>query len=132
MNKATFSFRTFTTFILAWTFLALVVSGTVLYVSPPARIANWTRWSVVAWTKQQWQAVRTLSAIVFLTGGLFHLLKFNWKAFVAYLRGAAGTSCLSDSWAAHSRQGDRGERVSLESPQTGARIEAIVQMRVTR
>jgi Domain of unknown function (DUF4405) len=98
MIKTTFSFRTFTTLILAWTFLALMVSGTVLYVSPPGRIANWTRWSIIALTKQQWQAVHTLSAIVFLTGGLFHLLKFNWKAFVAYLRRRGGETGLRFRW----------------------------------
>lgn len=86
MNDTRFNYRTFTTLILAWTFVALIVSGTILYVSPPGRIANWTRWSIFSLTKQQWQAVHTLSAIVFLAGGLFHLLKFNWKAFVNYLR----------------------------------------------
>ena len=86
MSDTRFNYRTFTTLILAWTFLALTISGTVLYVSPPGRIANWTRWSIFALTKQQWQAVHTLSAIVFLAGGLFHLLKFNWKAFTNYLR----------------------------------------------
>jgi Domain of unknown function (DUF4405) len=86
MSDTRFNYRSFTTLILAWTFLALTVSGTILYVSPPGRIANWTRWGMLALTKQQWQAVHTLSAIVCLAGGLFHLLKFNWKVFVNYLR----------------------------------------------
>ena len=71
---------------LAWAFLALVISGTVLYVAPPGRIANWTRWQLIILTKEQWQAIHTLTAIVFLVGGLFHLLKFNWRAFLTYLR----------------------------------------------
>jgi len=86
MSQKRFNFRSFTTLILAWTFLALIGSGVVLYISPPGRIANWSDWRIVALTKQQWQAIHTLSAIVFLTGGLFHLLKFNWKVFVAYLK----------------------------------------------
>jgi hypothetical protein len=86
MARKSYSFRTFTSFILAWTFLALVASGAVLYIAPPGRIANWTRWQLIILTKEQWQAVHTLTAIVFLIGGLFHILKFNWKAFIAYLR----------------------------------------------
>jgi len=35
-----FSFRTFTSLILAWSFPALIVSGAVLYVAPPGRIAR--------------------------------------------------------------------------------------------
>jgi hypothetical protein len=37
-------------------------------------------------TKEQWQAAHTLTAVVFPVGGLFHLLKFNWKSFLTHLR----------------------------------------------
>jgi hypothetical protein len=86
MARRGFNFRSFTSFILAWTFIALVVSGAVLYIAPPGRVANWTRWQLIILTKEKWQAVHTLTAIVFLVGGLFHLLKFNWKSFLLYLR----------------------------------------------
>ena len=86
MASKRFNFRTFTSFILAWCFLTLIISGAILYVAPPGRIANWTRWQLVVLTKEQWQAVHTLTAIVFLVGGLFHLLKFNWRAFLAYMK----------------------------------------------
>jgi hypothetical protein len=86
MARKTFNSRTFTTFLLAWTFLVLILSGIMLYVSPPGRIANWNDWRLLALTKARWQAVHTLTALVFLVGGLFHLLKFNWKVFLAYLR----------------------------------------------
>ena len=79
MASKNFSFKTFTSFILAWSFLALIISGAVLYVAPAGRIANWTRWQLIILTKEQWQAVHTLAAIVFLIGGLFHLLKFKLK-----------------------------------------------------
>jgi uncharacterized membrane protein len=86
MSRRGFNFRSFTSFILTWTFLTLVVSGAVLYIAPPGRIANWTRWQLMILTKEQWQALHTLTAVVFLVGGLFHLLKFNWKSFLIYLR----------------------------------------------
>jgi hypothetical protein len=93
MNRRQFSFRTFTSFILAWTFLALVVSGAVLYVAPPGRIANWTNWQLLILRKEQWQAVHVLTAIMFLVGGIFHLLRFNWKPFFSYLKNRTG-NCL--------------------------------------
>jgi hypothetical protein len=85
MARKGFNFRSFTSFILAWTFLTLVVSGAVLYIAPPGRIANWTRWQLILLSKEQWQGVHTLTAVVFLVGGFFHLLKFNWKSFLTYL-----------------------------------------------
>jgi len=36
-------------------------------------------------TKSQWQGVHVLTAAVFLVCGLFHLLKFNWHLFWAYV-----------------------------------------------
>jgi hypothetical protein len=34
--------------------------------------------------------VHTLTAVVFLVGGFSHLLKFNWRSFLTYLRKKAG------------------------------------------
>jgi hypothetical protein len=81
-----FNFRAWTSLILVWTYILLIVSGTVLFVSPAGRISNWTNWRMGALTKTQWQSIHTLTAIAFLVGGLFHLLKFNWKVFWAYAR----------------------------------------------
>ena len=81
MTTNRFSFRTFTSFMLTWSFLVLILSGSILYIAPPGRIANWSIWRLLILTKAQWQAIHTLTALIFLTGGLFHLLKFNWKTF---------------------------------------------------
>ncbi len=86
MARSTFSFRALVTTILVWSFTALLVSGIVLYVAPPGRVAHWTGWRLLGLTKAGWQAVHTLTALLFMVGGLFHLLKFNWGAFKAYLR----------------------------------------------
>jgi DNA-binding CsgD family transcriptional regulator len=80
------SFKTFTSFLLTWTFLGLILSGIALFVSPPGRIAHWTDWRLIGLTKEGWIAVHVMTAIVFLVGGLFHLLKFNWKVFLHYLK----------------------------------------------
>jgi hypothetical protein len=84
LMRSNFSFRAVTSLVLVWTFVLLIISGTVLFVSPAGRISNWTGWRMAALTKLQWQSVHTLAAVAFLTGGLFHLLKFNWKVFRAY------------------------------------------------
>lgn len=91
VKKDRFSFRTFTSFILAWAFLALIVSGVILYISPPGRIANWSMWRLGTLTKSQWQGVHILTAIVFLFGSLFHILKFNWNAFMNYITKRKGS-----------------------------------------
>ena len=81
-----FSFKTFTSFLLVLTFLALTLSGTMLFVSPPGRVAHWTNWTLLGLGKEEWGALHILMAVVFLIGGLFHLLKFNWKIFFHYLK----------------------------------------------
>jgi len=86
MVRSSFSFRALVTTILVWSFAALLVSGIILYVAPPGRVAHWTGWRLFGLTKAGWQAVHTLTALLFMVGGLFHLLKFNWGAFKAYLR----------------------------------------------
>ncbi len=80
-----FNYKVFTSLLLTWCFVILMISGIVLFISPPGRIANWTDWSIWGLTKQKWTGIHNLSAVVFLTAGLFHLLKFNWSLFWCYL-----------------------------------------------
>lgn len=86
MQKQSFSFRAFTAFLLLWAFVVLLVSGLVLYVAPPGRIANWTDWRLLGLTKGQWESVHTILSFAFAIGALFHVLKFNWKVLLNYLR----------------------------------------------
>lgn len=85
MTTNRFNFRTFTSLMITWSFLVLILSGSILYIAPPGRIANWSIWRFLILTKTQWQSLHTLAALTFMIGGLFHLLKFNWKTFVAYM-----------------------------------------------
>jgi|WetSurMetagenome_2_1015567.scaffolds.fasta_scaffold87998_4 hypothetical protein len=86
MSNGGFHSRSFVSLIITWAFLTLVVSGAVLYIAPPGRIANWTGWQLLFLTKGQWQSIHTLTAILFLIGSAFHLLKFNWKSLIAHLQ----------------------------------------------
>jgi hypothetical protein len=81
----TFHWKVFVSFYVALSFLTLAVSGLVLYVAPPGRIANWSVWTLGALSKAQWQAVHTVFSFMFIVAAGFHLY-FNWKVLMAYLR----------------------------------------------
>ena len=81
----TFHWKVFVSFYVALSFLTLAVSGLVLYVAPPGRIANWSVWTLGALSKAQWQSVHTIVALLFLVAAGFHLY-FNGKVLMAYLR----------------------------------------------
>jgi hypothetical protein len=80
-----FHWKVFVSFYVVFSFLALAVSGIVLYVAPPGRIANWSVWQLLFLSKAQWQAVHTIVALLFLVAGGFHIY-FNWKVLLAYLK----------------------------------------------
>jgi hypothetical protein len=80
-----FSWKAFISFYIVFSFIVLGLSGIVLYVAPPGRIANWSVWQLVGLSKAQWQAVHTIFAALFLVTASFHLY-FNWKVLTAYLR----------------------------------------------
>jgi len=80
-----FHWKVFVSFYVVFSFVALALSGIVLYVAPPGRIANWSVWRMVLLSKAQWQAVHTVVALLFLVAAGFHIY-FNWKVLVAYLK----------------------------------------------
>jgi hypothetical protein len=83
--SAKFHWKVFVSFYVVFSFLALAVSGIVLYIAPPGRIANWSVWQLALLSKAQWQAVHTIVALLFLVAGGFHIY-FNWKVLVAYVK----------------------------------------------
>lgn len=83
-NK-TFSWKAFISFYIVFSFVVLGLSGIVLYVAPPGRVANWSVWTLVALTKAQWQAVHTIFSFIFIVAASFHIF-FNWKVLVAYVK----------------------------------------------
>ncbi len=79
-----FHWRGLTSFTLSLAFLVMVITGIVLYVSPQGRVANWTGWQVLYLQKEQWSALHTTAAILFILSGVFHVY-FNWSALVHYV-----------------------------------------------
>lgn len=81
-----FKFKIFTSFILFVTFLITTISGVILFIAPPGRVANWTSWNVFGFSKHEWSAFHVVFVAVFLTAGILHLFYFNWKPFWSYIR----------------------------------------------
>ena len=79
-KKKTFSWRGWTTFVTTITFIVDTLSGIILYISPPGRIANWTNWNVWGLSKEEWGAIHTIFgyAVLIIVG--VHLY-YNWKMF---------------------------------------------------
>ena len=85
-KKKKFNTRVFISFNLFLSFFMIVISGLILYLTPPGRVANWTNWTLIGFTKHDWQAVHTIFSYTFLIFGILHIFSFNWKAFLHYIR----------------------------------------------
>jgi hypothetical protein len=79
MNK-----KGLTSFFMTLGFIQLLVSGVILYIVPPGRVAQWVDWTLFGLTKTQWGNIHTLSGFMLLIAGGFHLY-FNWRPLKHYL-----------------------------------------------
>ncbi len=80
------SIRSFVTLLLTFGFIMLALSGICLYVAPQCRVAEEIGWRMLGLEKGQWESIHMTSALVFLVLAGIHLLVYNWKLFVAYLK----------------------------------------------
>lgn len=74
-----------TSVLIAASFLVLIASGMILFVSPPGRIANWTNWTILALTKHDWIALHVWFSVLFLVVAIVHLV-FNWRPMLNNFR----------------------------------------------
>lgn len=79
-----FRWRALVSLLVASGFLVMAVTGIMLYISPLGRVANWTDWTLLWLSKEQWSAVHISSSLVFVLAGLTHLV-MNRKPFFNYL-----------------------------------------------
>ena len=84
-KKMSFSARGFVSVATTLGFVGLVLTGVVLYVTPPGRIANWTGWRLVWLTKEQWGALHICFAAGFLVAAGFHIY-LNWRPLLNYFK----------------------------------------------
>jgi hypothetical protein len=83
IERVRLHWRGLTSLVVTLAFLVLAITGVMLYISPQGRVANWTGWSILGLTKQQWIAVHTTMALLFVIAASFHVY-FNWQALVRY------------------------------------------------
>ncbi|GAB4130506.1 DUF4405 domain-containing protein [Thermopirellula anaerolimosa] len=80
-----FHWQGFASLVLFGLFAAMAVSGTVLYLSPRGRTANWTNWRIWGLGKEDWATLHICVTAAFLVFGLWHLF-LNWRMFWGYIR----------------------------------------------
>ncbi|UCG65488.1 MAG: DUF4405 domain-containing protein [Deltaproteobacteria bacterium] len=83
-NRKRFNWRGWTTFVVTISFVVDTISGIILYVSPPGRIANWTNWTIWGLNKEEWGAIHTLFGYLLLIIVGVHLY-YNWKIFMNFI-----------------------------------------------
>jgi hypothetical protein len=84
--KNKFSWKAFISFGLTYSFIFIIISGIMLYASPPGRYAHWVNWTILGFTKEGWQAIHTVFSYTFVILSVFHLFTINWKKFLSYLK----------------------------------------------
>ena len=85
MDKTKFNFRSFTSLILVWTFIIQMITGIVLYIVPPGRIANWTNWNLLGIDKAGWEALHTIFGYLFIIFGILHI-SYNRRPIINYIK----------------------------------------------
>lgn len=75
-------------FSLTLSFIPLVLSSLIVWVSPRGRIARQTDWEVLGLDKWQWQDMHVVVGWFFVGACLLHLI-LNWGVLMNYLRDRA-------------------------------------------
>jgi hypothetical protein len=80
-----FQWRALISVLVALCFLMLAVTGIVLFISPPGRVANWTNWSILGLRKSEWGGVHIWFGLLFLVVSVWHLA-LNWRPMLNYFK----------------------------------------------
>ena len=89
-----FNWRGFISLYILLSFIIIIISGLVLYIAPPGRIAKWTSVPLLGLEKDQWQTIHTIFTFIFIIASGFHLY-FNWKIFLSHMRNKLTKKYLS-------------------------------------
>ena len=84
-TKKKFNWRSYISVLTALSFIGMAFTGIILFFVPPGRVANWTGWTMLALSKQQWIGLHDWFSITFIIASVFHLY-LNWKPFVGYFK----------------------------------------------
>lgn len=83
-NENKFNWKGWVSLFTLLSFIIDTVSGVILYIAPPGRVANWTNWNIWGLSKEEWGAVHTIFGYVLLIIICFHIY-YNWRIFWHYI-----------------------------------------------
>ena len=93
-----FHFRAFVSLLTGFSFISLGATGTILYITPPGRVANWTNWTLGGLGKHQWIAVHICFGTLFLIASILHIW-LNFTPMMSYfVSKARSASKLRTEW----------------------------------
>ncbi|VGO22229.1 DUF4405 domain-containing protein [Pontiella sulfatireligans] len=69
-------------------FILLLATSIILYITPQGKIAFWANWKIGGLGKEQWGALHTNLGFLFIIAGLIHTI-LNWGPIVAYMKNKA-------------------------------------------
>lgn len=79
------TFRKTTSLTTLISFILLLFSSIILYVTPQGKIAFWANWKMLGLGKEQWGALHTNLGFLFIVAGIVHTV-LNWKPIMAYMK----------------------------------------------
>ena len=82
------SLRKVTSLTTLLSFILLIITSIVLYITPQGKIAFWANWDYWGLGKEEWGALHTNLGLLFLIAGIIHTI-LNWKPIMAYLKNKA-------------------------------------------
>jgi formate hydrogenlyase subunit 3/multisubunit Na+/H+ antiporter MnhD subunit len=77
--------RKFISMVMLYSFIIMVVSGILIFISPFGRLAMMIQWKVLFLDKMQWQALHIIFMVIFTLAGILHIF-YNIKAIKNYLK----------------------------------------------
>ena len=80
--------RRLVSLVLFLSFLVLLLTSIVLYVTPQGRVAFWADWRMLGLDKEQWGNLHINLGLLFLVTGIWHTV-YNWRPILIYMGRAA-------------------------------------------
>jgi len=95
-EKRNFSGRALASTLSGLSLLGMCVTGVILFVVPPGRIANWTGWTIFGLTKRQWQGLHIWLSLLFMVAACLHLY-YNGRPLLSYFK-KQGSKAVALRW----------------------------------
>ncbi len=98
-TKRAFSGRALVSSLTLFSWVVLMLSGAILFMSPPGRVANWTGWAIWGLSKQQWASLHIIFSWTFVLVGVLHLY-LNWRPMISYFKSRRRLPLARPEWMA--------------------------------